>query len=283
MSTTRDSLDVRQLYKDALTTDSRIFGTQFFGEFLNWGYWRAHAASQREACEKPGRAGARSLTDESGSGTPETGCGIGSVAKYLSRYFAPADISGINGVDDQLLACRERVPAAQFLKMDAARMSFPDDSFDVVISVESAFHYDTREQFFAEARRVLKPGGYLAVADIITVPLEGKKNFAADPGEYGVQLRAAGFTETRVEDVTAETIWSHTDFSIAYLDSLLAEGKITPAEYESGALSRVARLTASRFYIVAGARKPPAHLPAWRKNNAAGSYLNSLLARTASA
>jgi SAM-dependent methyltransferase len=44
------------------------------------------------------------------------------------------------------------------------------DSVDVVIALECAFHFRTRQRFFREARRVLRPGGRLVTADIIPMP-----------------------------------------------------------------------------------------------------------------
>ncbi|MHA6765408.1 methyltransferase domain-containing protein [Streptacidiphilus sp. PAMC 29251] len=48
--------------------------------------------------------------------------------------------------------------------MDALSTGFPDQSFDVVWAVESLMHLPDRPAFFAEARRLLRPGGLLAVA-----------------------------------------------------------------------------------------------------------------------
>lgn len=39
----------------------------------------------------------------------------------------------------------------------------PAESFDVVLALESTEHMEPRSQFFAEARRVLRPGANLVV------------------------------------------------------------------------------------------------------------------------
>ena len=58
------------------------------------------------------------------------------------------------------------VPGRHFLQMDAARMAFDEASFDVVLCVEAAFHFDTRRDFLREgpadsqARRLPPHVGY---------------------------------------------------------------------------------------------------------------------------
>jgi SAM-dependent methyltransferase len=51
---------------------------------------------------------------------------------------------------------------------DAEALPFADAEFDVVLNIESSHNYPHLEKFFAEAVRVLKPGGYLVHADMMT-------------------------------------------------------------------------------------------------------------------
>jgi SAM-dependent methyltransferase len=51
-----------------------------------------------------------------------------------------------------------------FKQFDAQDMPFPDGSFDVVILFEALYYLPNVSRFFAECRRVLRPGGTLLIA-----------------------------------------------------------------------------------------------------------------------
>jgi ubiquinone/menaquinone biosynthesis C-methylase UbiE len=54
----------------------------------------------------------------------------------------------------------------QFIQMDAGQLSFEDESFDTVSISASLHHLADIPQVLAEAKRVLKTGGHLIIAEI---------------------------------------------------------------------------------------------------------------------
>lgn len=65
----------------------------------------------------------------------------------------------------EALARRRGLANVAFEVADAERLPFDDASFDLVVSRLGAHHFPDVARFLAEARRVLRPGGRLAIAD----------------------------------------------------------------------------------------------------------------------
>jgi SAM-dependent methyltransferase len=89
----------------------------------------------------------------------------------------------------------------------AETLPFEDESFDLVTCRIAAHHFDSIADFLNEARRVLKPGGTLAIVDnvVTTGPVGDFINAferfrdpshlrAWDMEEWRVAIKAAGFT-----------------------------------------------------------------------------------------
>jgi SAM-dependent methyltransferase len=178
-------------------------------DFYNFGYWATGAATQRDAC--------LALVDRLVSRTPAPGagrildvaCGMGASTKRLGETWPAGSVTAINVSEAQLERARHNAPGATILRMDATKLDFPDAHFDVVICVEAAFHFDTREAFLREACRVLKPGGTLVLSDILFrrgVAWLGvhlpKANLVSNIDAYRRPMQAAGFTDIEVEDAT---------------------------------------------------------------------------------
>jgi len=93
----------------------------------------------------------------------ELGCGIGAVAAFLAQTYN-VKVWGTDYDPEQIQIARKKHPENENLTYrveDAARLSFPDASFDLVVS-QNVFHHLPQWQTAArEINRVLRPGGFL--------------------------------------------------------------------------------------------------------------------------
>lgn len=97
----------------------------------------------------------------------DVGCGIGGSSRILARDYGFA-VTGITISPQQVKRAQELTPPnlnVRFQVDDALALSFPDESFDVVWSIEAGPHMPDKAKFAKELLRVLKPGGILVVAD----------------------------------------------------------------------------------------------------------------------
>ncbi|MGO9154648.1 phthiotriol/phenolphthiotriol dimycocerosates methyltransferase [Mycobacterium sp.] len=113
------------------------------------------------------RTAVQSQVDLRGKRVLEVGCGHGGGASYLTRTFGPKSYTGLDLNPAGIEFCRKthNVPGLYFVQGDAENLPFPDESFDVVINIESSHCYPHFSRFMAEVRRVLAPGGHFQYTD----------------------------------------------------------------------------------------------------------------------
>lgn len=202
---------------DILSTHNNLAENSLY---LNLGYWE-NASTYDGACQALADILGRHAGIGAGDHILDAGCGFGDQDDYWLRRFGPAHVTAINITSSQLSVARARFPdpRLEFTTADATALPFGQSSFDKVIALESAFHFEPREAFFGEAMRVLKPGGVLALADIVVArpPQTAFARHVAKIGRalwqtpecnvygeevYLAKLKAAGFGEIKITPIT---------------------------------------------------------------------------------
>jgi ubiquinone/menaquinone biosynthesis C-methylase UbiE len=100
----------------------------------------------------------------------DVACGTGLVTFDAASAVAPqGQVIGIDLAGNMIDAARRRcaehkVSNLSFTRMDAEQLDLPDASFDVVLCALGLMYMPDPEQALREMRRVLRPGGRLALA-----------------------------------------------------------------------------------------------------------------------
>jgi 2-polyprenyl-3-methyl-5-hydroxy-6-metoxy-1,4-benzoquinol methylase len=147
----------------------------------------------------------------------DLGSGGGIDVLLSARRVSPGgNAYGLDMTDEMLALANENkrqagVENVEFLKGEIEHIPLPDSSVDVIISNCVINLSADKDKVLAEAFRVLKPGGRLAVSDVVTrgeIPAEIRKNVllwvgcvagALEENEYKTKLTAVGFEQVGIE------------------------------------------------------------------------------------
>lgn len=89
----------------------------------------------------------------------DVGCGTGSLLTGLHRLYPDARLFGADLAHGMCLTAGNRVATGTFVTADAESLPFAAGTFDLVTSTSTYQWLSTLNHAFAEARRVLAPGG----------------------------------------------------------------------------------------------------------------------------
>jgi SAM-dependent methyltransferase len=147
----------------------------------------------------------------------DLGSGGGIDVLLSARRVGPTGKAyGLDMTDEMLALANENKRKAgaenvEFLKGEIENIPLPDNSVDVIISNCVINLSADKERVLREAFRVLKPGGRLAVSDVVThgaIPNEIRQKVllwvgciagALDETDYRSKLKVAGFEHVEVE------------------------------------------------------------------------------------
>jgi sarcosine/dimethylglycine N-methyltransferase len=157
---------------------------------------------------------------KAGSRVADFCAGLGGPARYLAHKYG-ADVTGIELTPARVAGAEQLTRLAglqdkvRVLQGDVMQVPLPDAGMDAVISQEAFLHVPDVPRAFAEARRILRPGGRFAFTNWVAErPLsEADRQLMWDGmavqrlysfAEHAALLEAAGFSVVSAEDLTAE-------------------------------------------------------------------------------
>ena len=106
----------------------------------------------------------------------EIGCGSGTLAGALARWYPSAEITAVDRDYEFIRFAKEHEKGVTFAEADISALPFADGSFDVVISNTVCEHIEP-SVFYKEQLRVLKPHGVCLV-------LSSRKGITVAPDCY---------------------------------------------------------------------------------------------------
>lgn len=197
--------------------------------YLNFGLWEEGIADYIKAAENLVQRMGTLLSLNETSKLLDVAPGMGTQDIYLSQNFSPISIDGLDVTWGHIEHGRRRAREAhledrvRFHHGTAIELPFPDGSFTHVLSIEGPEHFDTREKFLHEARRVLRPGGIIAMADFIVKnpPRNPLQKLVAEAARklwqvpranvykaavYKQKMQEAGFEDIEIQEIGASVI-----------------------------------------------------------------------------
>ena len=185
----------------------------------------------------------------------DLGCGEGAGTRQLRRHGCTP--IGLDLAPARLLRAARTEPGQAMVAAAARRLPIAEASLDGILAECSLSLAGYTPEVLAECRRVLRPGGRLAITDVFArledcdrTPLPGCLAGLAPRNEILAALAASGFTVQRWED--------HSDVLKSFLAQLIFSGRGSEALWTGDGSAYMAALRACRpgYFLLVAAKAP---------------------------
>lgn len=171
---------------------------------------------------------AKLLDLPSGAKVLDAGCGEGHAAAYLAKKYG-YQVVGIDLLKDSIQRAKQKAAKQNgkisFYEGSYMKLPFKDGSFDAIYTIETLVHAPDANKAIKELKRVLKPGGKLALVEYTMTPynqiedpqvrmalkiivagssMSSLPNFTH--GSFKPRLERLGFSQVKVRDQTANVM-----------------------------------------------------------------------------
>ena len=113
---------------------------------------------------------AASMSVNEGDRVLDVGCGNGTLLRKIART-RPIKGFGADLSPKMIAIAGERYPEFEFVVAGCESLPFGDNSMDVITVCCAYHHFPDADAFATQARRILRPGGSLYIADVYLPPV----------------------------------------------------------------------------------------------------------------
>lgn len=212
-----------------------------WGDHVHHGLWVTGRETPAEAVKALADTVGDRLRLLPGEACVDIGCGYGATARQLASTHRVRVTGFTLSAEQARYAAAHPVPGVDIHVRDWLVNGLDGASADAAWAIESSEHMVDKPLFFAEAHRVLAPGGRLVVCAWLAetgaggwkvrhllepICREGRLPSMGTREEYEAMARAAGFAVTGYEDVSRRVARTWTVCARRLVKALLLDGEI---------------------------------------------------------
>ena len=241
------------------------FYRDVWGEHVHHGLWLRGNETREQAVLQLAELVSKNARITPGARVCDIGCGYGATARLLASRGA--EVTGVTISPAQYEFATKRNAGSsnpQFLLGDWLTNDLPSDSFDAAIAIESSEHMADLSAFFAQAHRILRPGGRLVVCAWLAAeePSARSKKWLLEPicregrmpqmgsaSDYRSLGEHAGFSLEQFEDVSRSVARTWPAIVRRLLGKFATQPRYLRFLFSPHASNRIFALTILRIWI----------------------------------